>query len=144
MRRPYRIPVVAGVLQQEDKVLIGQRKSGSRHELKWEFPGGKVEKGESPRAALARELNEELGIEAQIGRELTRYEFSYSKGARLLLIFLEVKSYHGQLRNAAFEQLVWAERASLPAYDFLEGDLDFVRRLSSGEFERKRRAGSSR
>ncbi|MBI3683866.1 MAG: (deoxy)nucleoside triphosphate pyrophosphohydrolase [Acidobacteria bacterium] len=133
-RRPYRIHVVAGLIEREGKLLICQRKNGQRHPLKWEFPGGKVEKGESPRAALARELHEELCIHARIGREITRYGFSYPKSADLLLIFLAVKDFRGEIENAAFEQIRWEERARLPEYDFLEGDLDFVRRLAAGEY----------
>jgi 8-oxo-dGTP diphosphatase len=134
MARSYRIPVVAALIEKDGKLLIGQRKAGSRHEFKWEFPGGKVEHGESPRAALARELREELGIEATVGREITRYEFNYPKGASLLLIFLAVPRYSGQLRNAIFERIQWERRENLPKYDFLDGDLDFVKRLAAGEF----------
>jgi 8-oxo-dGTP diphosphatase len=134
MARRYRIPVVAGLIQSEGKILIGQRRSGTRHSLKWEFPGGKVEQGESPRAALARELNEELGINATIGREITRYEFSYPKGASLLLVFMEVTAFSGEIRNEVFERIEWEERRNLPKYDFLDGDIDFVHRLSRDEF----------
>ena len=59
--------VVAAVIERDGQILIGQRKARGRHGLKWEFPGGKVEPGEEPRAALARELREELAIEAVIG-----------------------------------------------------------------------------
>jgi len=135
MARIYRIPVVAALIEKDGKLLIGQRKAGARHEFKWEFPGGKVEQGESPRAALARELREELGIDATIGREITRYEFNYpNKGASLLLIFLEVPRFSGELRNAIFEKIQWERRENLPSYDFLDGDLDFVKRLAAGEF----------
>lgn len=134
MARIYRIPVVAGLIEKDGKLLIGQRKAGTRHEFKWEFPGGKVEQGESPRAALARELREELGIEATIGREITRYEFNYPKSSSLLLIFLAVPRFSGELRNAVFEKIQWETRENLPHYDFLDGDLDFVRRLAAGEF----------
>lgn len=134
MGRRYRIPVVAGLIEREGRVLIGQRRSGSRHSLKWEFPGGKVEHGESPRIALARELNEELGINATIGREITRYEFTYPKGASLLLVFMQVNDFTGEIRNEVFERIEWEERQNLPQYDFLDGDLDFVKRLSQGEF----------
>ena len=58
--------VVAGVLQQDGKLLIGQRMAKDRHGLKWEFPGGKVEIGETPKQALRRELQEELGIRPSI------------------------------------------------------------------------------
>ncbi|MCC6390277.1 MAG: (deoxy)nucleoside triphosphate pyrophosphohydrolase [Bryobacterales bacterium] len=134
MARTYRIPVVAALIEKDGKLLIGQRKAGARHEFKWEFPGGKVEQGESPRAALARELREELGIEATVGKEITRYEFNYPKGASLLLIFLEVPGFSGELRNAIFEKIQWERRENLPSYDFLDGDLDFVKRLAAGEF----------
>ena len=67
--------VVAAVIERDGLILIGQRPPGKSHALEWEFPGGKIEQGESPRAALARELREELGIEAHIGREMTRYRF---------------------------------------------------------------------
>lgn len=134
MSRPYRIPVVAALLERDGKVLVCQRKAGARHELKWEFPGGKVEAGESPRVALARELREELGIDATIGRELTRYEVAYPKGVSILLIFLAVKSFRGELKPIEFEQIAWEDRANLLAYDFLDGDLPFVRQLASGVF----------
>ena len=134
MSRPYRIPVVAALLEQDGKVVVCQRKAGARHELKWEFPGGKVEAGESPRVALARELREELGIDAAIGRELTRYEVQYPKGVSILLIFLTVKSFRGELKPLEFEQIAWEDRANLLGYDFLDGDLPFVRQLANGVF----------
>ncbi|MBL8227653.1 MAG: (deoxy)nucleoside triphosphate pyrophosphohydrolase [Bryobacterales bacterium] len=143
MARPYRIPVVAGILEQDGRILIAQRKDSDRHALKWEFPGGKVEKGESPRQALTRELHEELGIQAVVGRELSRYEFAYPRGATILLIFLEVKRYSGELRNGIFQQIRWEERANLPGYDFLDGDKDFVQRLAAGEFPRPARITTS-
>ncbi len=82
--------VVAAILQREDKILICRRRADQPHALKWEFPGGKIEPGESPGAALTRELREELGIEADPGRELTRYQFSYPGKNPILLIFIEV------------------------------------------------------
>lgn len=133
MGRSYRIPVVAGLIYQDGKVLICQRKAGTRHGLKWEFPGGKVEQGESPRVALARELKEELGIQARIGREVSRYEYIYPRGATLLLIFLEVREFSGEIEPAVFEAVKWEERRNLRKYDFLDGDLDIVKRLANGE-----------
>ncbi len=64
---PSEIVVVAAVIERDCRILIGQRKRESKHALKWEFPGGKVEPGEAPPSALARELREELAIEAVIG-----------------------------------------------------------------------------
>lgn len=127
------IKVVAAVIERDGMILIGQRRKSDTHPMKWEFPGGKVERGESPSAALARELEEELGIQAHIGPELVRYTHDYPRRASIHLIFFGVRDFGGEPRNLAFEQIAWAPTAKLSSYDFLDGDIDFVRRLASGE-----------
>ena len=122
--------VVAAVIERNGQILIGQRKARGRHALKWEFPGGKVEPGEEPRAALARELREELGIDAQIGEEIEHYDFSYDTQPPTHLIFFRVTEFAGEPANLDFAQIAWAEAEQLPEYDFLEGDVAFVRRLA--------------
>jgi 8-oxo-dGTP diphosphatase len=122
--------VVAAVIERNGQILIGQRKAGGRHGLKWEFPGGKVEPGEEPRAALARELREELGIDAQIGEEIERYDFRYATQPPTHLIFYRVTEFAGEPANLDFAQIIWAERQRLPQYDFLEGDVEFVKILA--------------
>ena len=92
------LEVVAAVMMRDGKILIGQRKRSGRHPLKWEFPGGKVEPGEDPRAALARELREELDVEAVIGEEMDSYEVGYGDGFRVAAAFL---SRHRVPRGAA-------------------------------------------
>ena len=133
MSRPV-IKVVAAVLQRDGHILIGQRRKSDSHGLKWEFPGGKVERGESPVAALSRELEEELGIQARIGPEIVRYSHQYPKRATILLIFFSVTEFSGEPQSLAFERIVWERPEKLPQYDFLDGDVDFVRRLAAGEF----------
>jgi 8-oxo-dGTP diphosphatase len=128
------IKVAAAVIERDAKILIGQRKRGDSHGLKWEFPGGKVERGESPVAALVRELREELGIEAVVGRELVRYEHRYPRRTSILLIFYSVKEFSGEPSSLAFEKIEWEPAEKLPEYDFLDGDIDFVRRLAAHEF----------
>jgi 8-oxo-dGTP diphosphatase len=118
--------VVAGVLARDGKTLICQRRADQPHPLKWEFPGGKIEAGESPEAALVRELREELGIESEAGRELTRYEFTYPGGKTILLIFLRVTAWTGEIENLIFETLGWEAPEALRGYDFLEGDEPFL------------------
>ena len=130
---PPRVLVVAAVIEREGRILIGQRCSTDRHPLKWEFPGGKVESQENPRDALQRELREELGIEAEIGAEIARYEFQYPKRSAILLIFYAVDRFAGEVQNLCFEQIVWESRSKLPGYDFLEADIDFVGRLAREE-----------
>jgi 8-oxo-dGTP diphosphatase len=127
--------VVAGVIERDGKILVCQRRAGARHEFKWEFPGGKVEDGETPMEALARELDEELGIQAAIGAELVRYEFRYPKRPPMLLIFYRVTEFSGQPENRQFEEILWQRGDHLPHLDFLEGDVDFVRRLARGDFD---------
>ena len=128
---PAVVEVVAAVIERDGCVLIGQRLPGGRHPGKWEFPGGKVEPGEDPRAALARELREELGIEARIGPEIERYDFHYGEGAPLRLIFFRVSEFAGEVINLDFARIVWEKRDKLPEYDFLAGDVGFVRRLAA-------------
>lgn len=126
--------VVAAVIEKQGQILVCQRKRGSRHALKWEFPGGKVEHGEGPRAALMRELREELDIDADIGNEMVRYEHSYPGRDPILLIFFRVTEFRGIPANVIFETIEWSTLPKLSRYDFLDGDLDFVRRLARGEY----------
>jgi 8-oxo-dGTP diphosphatase len=119
--------VVAGVIERDGRVLIAQRKRGTWHALKWEFPGGKVEPGEATDAALARELQEELAITAHIGPEIMRYEYEYPSRSRILLIFYRVTDFDGQPQNLEFENMEWVEQKRLPGYDFLDGDAEFLR-----------------
>ena len=130
------INVAAAVIERDAKILIGQRRRGDSHGLKWEFPGGKVERGESPASGLMRELREELGIEATIGQELVRYEHRYPRRTSILLIFYSVTEFSGVPESLAFEKILWESPEKLPGYDFLDGDIDFVRRLAAREFPR--------
>ena len=127
--------VAAGVIHRHGQILVAQRRETDRHPLKWEFPGGKVELGESPQQALVRELREELQVDAVIGSELARYEHDYANGSRVHLLFFAVTNLAGEPEARIFKQICWTAVRDLPALDFLEGDLDFVRRLSRGDFE---------
>jgi len=123
------VQVVAGILEREGRILICRRTARQSHALKWEFPGGKVEDGETPAAALERELEEELGIREARGEEMTRYEFAYPGKKPILLIFLWVTEFAGEPENRIFEEMRWEPRERLDSFDFLEGDRDFLRIL---------------
>ena len=132
MRSP--LLVSAGIIHRAGRVLVGQRRRSDRHPFKWEFPGGKVEHGETPRQALVRELWEELQIKARVGGELARYQHDYPSGSRVHLLFFAVPDFDGEPTARVFEQICWVDLGALRELDFLEGDMDFIRRLARGDF----------
>jgi 8-oxo-dGTP diphosphatase len=125
------VEVVAAIIEREGKILIGQRKAEQSHPLKWEFPGGKVEAGETPEQALARELEEELGVRQTAAEEITWYQFTYPGRDPILLHFFRVHSFEGEPQNRIFHDLQWASPAGLASLDFVEGDRDFIRALAN-------------
>ena len=138
--RPLRLVVAALILRgiQGDgangqEVLICQRKADQPMSLKWEFPGGKIEAGESSEDALARELNEELGITAVIGQRVARIRHKYRNGGTIDLQFFVVREFDGTLENRIFNDVRWAPLTALPGYDFLAADLGLIRDLSEGK-----------
>ncbi len=116
----------------EEEVLICQRKPDQPMALKWEFPGGKIEDGEQPEEALRRELNEELGIHAEIGSAVARVRHNYRNGGAVDLQFFTVRRFTGELDNRIFQQMLWSTFNDLPQYDFLSADLGLIRDLASG------------
>ena len=125
--------VVAALIQRGDELLICQRAANKPMPLKWEFPGGKVEPGENLRTALARELEEELGIRATIGREVSALHFVYSKeDFAVELRFFKVDEFKGEVQNRIFADIRWEKMSRLGDYDFLEADLELVRQIADG------------
>ena len=125
--------VVAGLILKQGKLLVCQRTRHQTMPLKWEFPGGKIEEGEQPRAALRRELEEELGILATVGDEVRRIQHEYPNGGMVELRFFIVREYQKEIENRIFREIQWAEPTELPKYDFLEADLTLVRELAAGK-----------
>ena len=125
------IQVVAAIIEREGRILIGQRQATQSHPLKWEFPGGKVEPGESPEQALTRELEEELAIRNARGEELLRYDYEYPGKRAIKLIFFRVISYEGDPQNLIYRETRWEARDRLAAFDFVAGDRRFLERFAS-------------
>jgi 8-oxo-dGTP diphosphatase len=125
--------VAAALIVRDGKVLICQRTRYQNMPLKWEFPGGKIERGEHPTDALRRELDEELGIDARIGNEVARIQHKYPDGGAVELRFFVVHEFNGELENRIFRDIQWVSHTQLPEFDFLEADLELVRDVAAGK-----------
>ena len=125
--------VVAALIVRDDEILICQRTERQPHPLKWEFPGGKIEANEEPAAALCRELEEELGIEAKMGPEVATIQYNYANGNAVELHFYLVASFEGEIQNLIFKDICWAKRTELPRFDFLEADVALVQQIAEGK-----------
>jgi 8-oxo-dGTP diphosphatase len=125
------IKVAVGIITLGSQILVCQRKKGLRYPLKWEFPGGKFEDGESAEQCLRRELNEELSIDAAIGGEFFHQEWLYPDSGSFEVFYHVVPSFSGTIRNNVFEQIRWVHSAELTGIDMLDGNRDVVRKLKS-------------
>lgn len=123
--------VVAALIRKGDKVLLTQRWPGRHLGLTWEFPGGKVEEGESDIEALERELKEELGVEAEIGSCCFETRHGYGSREVHLLIF-RCKLTEGTPRALDVKAMEWADISSLAERKFPPADLLFVQELVAG------------
>ena len=130
------IVVSAGILIEQGRVLLTQRKAGSHLAGAWEFPGGKVEAGEDPRDALARELTEELGIEATAGDVIEVTFHRYAERAVMLIFYLaERRSGSPEPQAIDVAAFRWARADDLVDAEFPPADvviLEKVRALLSG------------
>ena len=135
--------VVAALIVRENKILVCQRTRHQPMPLKWEFPGGKIEPGETAQAALIRELEEELGIVARIGPEIETIRHRYKSGASVELHFFLVEEFSGEIQNRIFRDVRWAEKEELPDYDFLEADVELVKEIAAGKLSLRQETDKS-
>jgi len=125
--------VAAALIVRDGEVLIGQRRPNQPMALLWEFPGGKIEAGESPQQALARELDEELGIHATVGPKVIHIRHNYRHGGAVDLQFFSVHEFEGEIQNHIYEQIKWVKLSDLPTYEFLAADRGLIRDLAAGK-----------
>jgi len=123
------LTVVAAVIRDgEDRVLLTRRPEGLHMGGLWEFPGGKVDDGEAPAAALVRELHEELDVEVVVGRPLT-FAVHEEPGLRILLLFFAARIIAGEPEGREGQAIAWVETADLPSYPTPPADAELVRLL---------------
>lgn len=120
--------VSAAVIIDKGKVLLTRRPSGSDLEHLWEFPGGKVEKGESPQAALVRELREEIGIEAEVGEAVDITFWRYPK-RDVLLMFFRTSIVSGTIQNLEVADHAWVGLDDLTRYATPPADVPVLTRV---------------
>lgn len=125
-----RVLVVAALIERGGEVLVARRKEEGERAGLWEFPGGKVEPGEGERAALARELREELGVRVQVGELYARVEHIYPD------LQVELALYRARLheledpRPLTAQELRWVPRRELPGLPFCEADVPLLTQVA--------------
>lgn len=119
------IAVVAGLIVRDGKLLIAQRPGDKHMGGRWEFPGGKIEKGESPEAALRRELSEELGIEVKVGRIYHAVMHSYPE-KDVLLMFYRCSLMFGEPQPIEEADVRWIKESEIRLYNWAEADIPAV------------------
>lgn len=127
--RPRKL-VVAGLITRDDgRMLITQRRADQAHPLAWEFPGGKIEPGESPGVALVRELGEELGAAVEVGRIWDVLYHDYGTFEVIMLVYGCRLLPGEEARCIEVRALAWCVPSELAGYDLLPADQPLVRRL---------------
>ncbi len=124
------ISVVGAVIKRGDAVLLAQRRSDQAEPLRWEFPGGKCDPGESPPEALARELLEELGIACDVGALYQVVLHDYPDRTIHLMAFLAAIT-QGDPKPLDCQAVRWVPIRLLGTYDICEADLPVVKRLQA-------------
>ena len=120
--------VTAGIIRENGKVLIALRKPGTHMAGKWEFPGGKIEPGETPEESLARELMEELAVRAHVGELLCR-TFYEGGGVSLELLVFRVERVEGKPAALEHTEIRWVRPEELASYDLADSDRRVVEEL---------------
>jgi 8-oxo-dGTP diphosphatase len=120
--------VAAAIIIAKGKVLLARRKRGDSHQGYWEFPGGAVEPGETLEECLARELGEELGVEATIGEVVARSECRSVSGA-LDLVALRAYIGEGEFTLTAHDRVAWVSPRDVGRYRLAPADVPIARAL---------------
>ena len=130
MKKQTPVKVVAAVIEKDGRVLIAKRQQGDMLAGKWEFPGGKIDPGETAEEALKRELREELNIETEVADFICSSLYDYEHLSVELLAY-RVKHISGDITPHVHDEVRWVLPDDLCSYDFPAANIEIVRRLSS-------------
>lgn len=126
-RKPW-VPVVTGIIKKEDKVLVGIRPESGNLAGLWEFPGGKLEPEETPEEAIARELNEELGLDVEDGELLFAASHDYEE-VGILLLFYSIPFWKGTPRALHHTEIDWKPIDELKLLEMPEANKKLLPRI---------------
>lgn len=124
-----RLLVVAALVRRDGRILVSRRRADQVMPLFWEFPGGKVEPGEAPAAALAREVTEELGCQVEVGR-IEEVVFHAYDGFDLVMLVYACRLISGVPTAVGVGEIAWVTPSELPQLDLLPADLPLAHRLA--------------
>ncbi len=122
--------VVAALVRRAGLVLVSRRRADQPMPLLWEFPGGKIEPGESPVAALAREVTEELGCEVEVGR-IEDVVFHAYPGFDLIMLVYACRVTGGVPHAVSVAEIAWVAPTALPGMDLLPADFPLAHKLAA-------------
>ena len=125
--------VTAAIIFRDKKIFIARRASGEKLASFWEFPGGKIEPGETPEVCLQRELFEEFGVETKIGNYYCDSIYHYGHGSIKLLCYL-TEHVSGEFKPTVHDQIKWAEVADLVNFQFAPADVPVVGKIMAEDF----------
>jgi 8-oxo-dGTP diphosphatase len=125
-KKPNPQIVAAAVIEKEGHILIAKRKRGKMHSGKWEFPGGTLERGETPEECLKRELLEELALITEVGDLICASEYDYTPDWTIRLLVYQTNIISGSFNLNAHDEIRWVKPTDLDSYDFPEADRPIV------------------
>lgn len=135
------LPVIAAIIRQDDQVLLCQRKEGALAG-KWEFPGGKIENGETPEECLVREIEEELGIAINVENIYQAVHTHYDHGDFLVIGYL-ARHVEGEISLRVHSAYAWVDVGRLDDYDLAEANIPIAQSLKEESNSSRSRVGTN-